>query len=92
MKKLIVVLVAMTIMFSSSAAFADRNNAVDVIADTFVLRPLGFATLVGGTVAYVVSLPIAAITKSTDTTSKIFVKDPYEYTFKRPIGDIQSNL
>ncbi|UCD34065.1 MAG: hypothetical protein JSU90_07120 [Nitrospiraceae bacterium] len=92
MKRLIVVLVALSLIFTSSMAFADKNNAVDVIADTFVLRILGFATLVGGSVAYVVSLPIAAVTKSTDTTSKIFVKDPYEYTFKRPIGEVESNL
>ena len=88
MKKVIVVLIALCMMLSSSVAFGAYDDELDVIGDALLLRPFGLAALVVGSVAYVVTLPIAAITKSVDTTTDVMVRKPYEYTFKRPIGDL----
>lgn len=90
MKKIIAVLLTLTlvIILSSSMAFADKDKDVDVMADALVLKPIGFAALIGGTAIFVISLPIAAITRSIGTTADVLVKQPFEYVFIRPIGEI----
>ncbi len=92
MKKICAILLAFVIVFTSSMAFALDGDATDVIADTFILRPLGFAATVAGGAVFVISLPMALITKSTDKTYKVLVKEPFEYTFVRPLGEIGSGL
>ncbi len=94
MKKIITVLLTLTIVIilSSSMAFADKDEAIDVMADALIFKPIGFAALVGGSAIFVITLPIAAITKSIDTTANVLVKQPFDYVFVRPIGEIKSNL
>ncbi len=92
MKKTVAVLLTLTIIFTSSMAFASERDSTNIIADTIILRPLGFAATVFGSAMFLVSLPMAAITKSTGTTYKALVKDPFEYTFVRPVGEIGSSL
>ena len=90
MKKILAVLLTVTlvIILSSSMAFADKDKDIDVVADVLLFKPIGLAALVGGSAIFVISLPIAAITRSIDTTSNILVKQPFEYVFVRPIGEI----
>ena len=90
-KKACVILIALMIMFSSSAVFAQPDE-IEVATDALILRPLGVAVLAGGSVTFIITLPIAAITKSVSTTAKVFVVDPFKFTFVRPIGDMRSNL
>jgi hypothetical protein len=92
MKKMCVVLMALCIMLSSSLAFGDQDDPIDVLFDSLLFRPLGAVTLVGGAIAYVISLPVAALTDSTETIKRELLTEPYEYTFVRPIGEIESNL
>lgn len=89
MKKILAVLLTLTlvIILSSSVAFADKDKDIDVIGDVLLFKPLGFAGLVGGSAIFVISLPIAAITRSIDTTLNVLVKRPFEYVFVRPIGE-----
>ena len=85
MKKMFIILLALLFVFSSiSIAFADDAA---VLADVFILRPLGIASLVGGSAVFVVSLPITAINRSISKSAKELVVDPFKYTFKRPIGE-----
>jgi hypothetical protein len=90
-KKACVILIALMIMFSSSAAFAAPDE-VDVAFDALIFRPIGVAVLVGGSVTFIITLPIAAITKSVPTTAEVFVENPFKYTFTRPIGDMRAEL
>ena len=62
----------------------DEPSAEDIILDVGVLRPAGLITLAAGTIIFVVSSPLALITKSTKTTAKKLVVEPYEFTFGRP--------
>jgi hypothetical protein len=98
MKKVFVILLTVLIVFTHSIAFARNEDAlkiasdtasVDIIVDILITRPIGFVGLVGGTAIFVLTLPIAAVTKSLDRTTQAFVKEPYEYTFVRPLGDIR---
>lgn len=88
MKKFAAILLIAVIALTSSGAFAASDvDAGSIILDTIALRPIGFASLLVGCVVYTVSLPIAAITHSTDSTYKVLVKGPFDYTFKRPVGE-----
>lgn len=93
MKKLLTVAIILVIVMTSSMVFAyEAGDPTNMMADTLVLRPLGFAALVAGSALYVVSLPAALITKSADKTFDTLVKKPYEYVFVRPVGELGSGL
>jgi hypothetical protein len=92
MKKFVVLIMSLAIILTSSMAFAAERDATNVMADVLFLRPIGVMALVVGAAAFAISLPAAAITHSTDNTYEVLVKDPYEYTFVRPVGEIGSGL
>jgi hypothetical protein len=88
MKKFIVLLVTLIIVFQSPVVFAAGDD-LNIIADLLIARPLGLVSLVIGSAVYIVSLPFVAFTQSGDEkVKKTFIEDPYHYTFKRPLGDI----
>lgn len=90
MKKILALFIVLTIAFTSSMAFnawGAEAAAEDAIVDIVVLRPAGFFVLLGGSVVYAVSWPLAYITNSVDTTKRVFVSEPFKYTFSRNIGE-----
>jgi len=93
MKKFYSILLIMVMLFSSAPAFAASSDidAVDVVIDTAILRPLGIVSTVLGSAFFIVSLPFAAITSSVGTSYEVLVKDPFVYTFRRPLGQIKKN-
>lgn len=66
------------------------QNFESVAVDVVVARPLWFAATVVGGALFVVSLPVAALSKSVDQTAKTLVVKPAHATFKRPLGDFSS--
>jgi hypothetical protein len=93
MKKIVAILITVLILASASLVYAaEQPDTTNIVADIVIVRPLGFAALIGGSVLYIVSLPIAAITHSTDRTYQALVKEPCEFVFKRPIGEFSSDL
>ena len=62
-------------------------DAGSMIADTFFGRPLGFAATIVGSAVFVVSIPFSALGGNTSTALQKLVKDPFLFTFKRPLGD-----
>ena len=91
MKKILLILLVFVILFSAAPAFAASSDidAIDIVVDVVALRPIGIVSTIFGSAFFVVSLPFAAITNSIDTSFDLLVKDPFEYTFKRPLGDIE---
>ena len=94
MKKVIVVLITLCIMLSSSMAFADDFkddvDGFDIAFDSVVFRPLGVVATVGGSILFFISLPISAITDSIEPAAELLVKEPYRFTFIRPLGEFRS--
>ncbi len=91
MKKMIVVVVMLTLVFTSSFAFA-VDDSTAIMGDALILKPVGAVVTIAGTVLFIVSWPLAAITNSSDHTFDVLVKQPYDYTFNRPLGEIPSAL
>jgi phosphate/sulfate permease len=93
MKKITAILLTVSIVLMSSMAFAaGSDDSSDVITDIIFLRPIGFVSTVLGTALYVIALPTAAATDSVDHVRETLVTKPYNYTFKRPVGEIESGL
>src|SRR5512143_3190723 len=59
-----------------------------LIADTVFLRPAGILAMGVGAAMSIVSFPFAAMTNSVDRIGQRYFVEPYEYTFVRPLGDV----
>lgn len=97
MKKLCILLLTIIIVLTHAIAFAeseyghklDRDTAAaDIVIDVLITRPVGFVGLVTGTAAFILTLPVAIATESVDRTRFAFIETPYDYTFHRPLGDV----
>jgi hypothetical protein len=91
MKKLLAVsliLVVVTLVLSLEGWAQTKNTADDLpLADLFLARPLGVAAGIMGTGLFIVSLPFTIPTKSTDKAAKMFISDPFRFSFSRPFPD-----
>jgi hypothetical protein len=93
MKKVFIILLTVAFIFTSTAVFAkEKPDGEYIVGDLVFLRPLGFCALVIGSTAFVLALPMAVITKSTRQSAEALVKKPFDYTFKRPLGEMESGL
>ena len=64
----------------------EDRNAVSMMFDLVLLRPLGLAATVIGTAFFVVSLPFSALGGNTGEAAKKLMVEPAKYTFTRPLG------
>lgn len=90
-KKLIAFLVIFALITSAVPVVAGEIDEADIIADALVVRPVSFASIVLGSVIFVVALPFSIPTGSVDTVGRHVVVAPYRYTFVRPLGDFDYN-
>ena len=64
----------------------EDRNAVSMMFDLVLLRPLGLAATVVGTAFFVVSLPFSVLGGNTGEAAKKLMVEPAKYTFTRPLG------
>ena len=89
--KLITALCAVAILsMGANSASAASDDDLKVAADTLVVRPVCLAATVVGTGLFVVSLPIAAISRSIKKTAHVLVIRPARATFTRRLGDMEA--
>jgi hypothetical protein len=74
------------VLAQSAAGTGDRGT--DMVLDLLILRPLGLLTAAFGSAAFVVSLPFTLPSGSTGAAACEMVKEPFAYTFTRPLGDL----
>ena len=92
MTKIIGCSMMIIVILYSAAAFAEGPyKSEEIVLDVIAARPLGLATLAIGTAFFIVSLPFAVISGSTDVTAKALLADPFNYTFTRPLGDFNNS-
>jgi hypothetical protein len=95
-KKSLVFLIAAVLLFTWAASPAlaaekqyitgEDRNAVSMIFDFVLLRPLGLAATVVGTAFFVVTLPFSVLGGNTGEAAKKLMVEPAKYTFTRPLG------
>lgn len=59
-----------------------------ILADVLILRPLGIVSSVVGLAGSLVALPFAASSNSGDLVARKLIKEPFDYTWCRPLGDM----
>jgi len=74
---------------SSTQASATPDPAM-VVADAIVVRPVCLVATIVGSAFFVVSLPIAATSKSVRKAADSLVVTPAKATFTRPLGDFNA--
>lgn len=84
------------VMVPASAAAQEDNTisgdkAADMVVDAVVIRPLGLAATLVGTVLTVVALPFTIPSGSVGASAHELIVRPAEYTFKRPLGDFSES-
>jgi len=83
-------LAAFAVPATNSSFARTRPDPAIVVADAIVVRPLCFVATIVGSVFFVVSLPIAATSRSVKPTADALVVTPARATFTRPLGDIEA--
>ena len=73
--------------FSAGTGQEGEASGEAMIADLLVMRPLGFVAMVTGSIFFVISYPFSATGGNADEASQKLVKDPADFTFKRPLGE-----
>lgn len=87
MKTFIAALLALSVLCTSTPLFAAAEGSGGaMIADAFIVRPVGIVAIVAGTAAFVASLPFSLISGSTGNAARTLVAAPAKFTFARPLG------
>ncbi|MBI5588723.1 MAG: hypothetical protein HY889_10220 [Deltaproteobacteria bacterium] len=91
MKKIAAILfIAVFLQVSTiyAAMEAREPSGEAIVFDVVLARPLGLATLVGGTAIFIAGLPFTLPTGSVGVSAKKLIADPFRFTFIRPVGEI----
>ena len=94
-KSVIIVMIAAMMIMPLAANAGEYFEAEDpsggaMMFDFAVVRPVGIVATAVGCVFFVISSPFAALGGNIDTAGEKLVKDPVNYTFKRPLGYFES--
>jgi hypothetical protein len=92
MKPIIILCAAAMSLATVTPTLASPQPDPDVVcADALIMRPALFAATVVGSAVFVVTLPIAALSKSVKSTAHALVVAPAKATFIRPLGDFDDH-
>jgi hypothetical protein len=89
MRKMAVVFMTCLLVLNSTAAFATETNDIMIVGDLLLARPLGIVATVVGSAVFFVSLPFTIPSGSVQHTGDVMVGEPFNFTFKRPLGDFR---
>lgn len=90
MKAKLVVTLCVLAMIWGSATPASADQGAAIIADVAIVRPVCFIATVVGSAFFVISLPLAATSRSVNRAARALVVAPAKATFTRPLGDLDS--
>ncbi len=94
MKRLIVFLLCFTFLVNvpvyslASEEKKEEPSASVIFLDVMLVRPLGIVSIALGTGVFIISLPFTIPTRTVGLAGKKLVKEPFLYTFARPVGDL----
>ena len=98
MKRMIILLMTFVFTLSLNMFVFARDDSLgnpsicEVAGDILVIRPLGLVRIgieaLAYAVAYTVSLPVTIPLKKVEAGTEFLIKDPYDFTFKRPLGEM----
>ena len=83
---------ALALIMATAQPCAAANDAdmMNMICDTVIVRPGCLVATAIGSAFFVISLPVAAMTKSIKPAAHALVVKPARATFVRPLGDLDA--
>lgn len=90
MKKRVIAVGCAVVIVLLAGGLARAGTPTEVAADAVVVRPVCFATMILGSVAFVVTLPFTAPCGGVHTAANALVIVPAQMTFVRELGDMDS--
>jgi len=67
--------------------YRSEPTAAAMIGDVLVVRPIALVGLGVTSLSFLISWPFSAMGGNSDQAKQKLLKDPVQYTFKRPLGD-----
>jgi hypothetical protein len=89
MRKVMISLVVCFLLLNATAAFAAETDDLMLVGDLVFVRPLGIVATVMGSAVFFVSLPFTIPSGSVLHTGDVMVGEPFNFTFRRPLGDFR---
>jgi hypothetical protein len=89
MKTKLISAILIIAMCTLCATPASATDDLDMIGDIVLVRPACLVATVLGTAIFVISLPIAASSRSIRRSAHTFVIRPARATFTRPLGNLE---
>jgi hypothetical protein len=94
-RKSLVMMIIATLIFISFGPVASAEeyfeaedpSGGEMLFDFALIRPVGIIATAVGSVCYVLSLPFSALGDNVDAAGEKLVKEPAQFTFKRPLGE-----
>lgn len=77
-----------SVAMAHDSSYNEEVSAEKMLADFFLVRPLGIAATIFGTVFFVVSSPFSAMGGNTQEVFEKTMAEPAAFTFKRPLGQL----
>ncbi|MBW1940712.1 MAG: hypothetical protein JRI28_04950 [Deltaproteobacteria bacterium] len=77
-----------SVAMAHDPSYDEEISAEKMLADFFLVRPLGIAATIFGTVFFVVSSPFSALGGNTQEVFEKTMAEPAAFTFKRPLGQL----
>ncbi len=94
---MVVMLISATLSLAPITALAQEETGVyglrneigaeAMIGDALIVRPVSLVCLGVSSLVFLIGWPFAALGGNQDMAKQKMLKDPVEFTFKRPLGD-----
>lgn len=82
------VMLSLAAIPAGAAAIKQEPSSTAVVYDVLLMRPLGLVATTVGTALFVVGLPFTIPSRSVKVSADKLVVAPFNFTFQRPIGDM----
>jgi hypothetical protein len=89
-RRAISIVCALALCMAGATSASAGTDPAAIVVDTALVRPGCLVATVLGSAFFVISLPIAAISKSVHSSANALVVVPAQATFTRPLGDLDA--
>lgn len=91
MGKIFIAILTLLVFSVSTPAYAsdEEVDSFNIVMDAALVRPLGLVSIAVGASLFILSLPFTAIGGDMDKAARVLVREPIDYTFRRPLGEFE---
>lgn len=91
-RTIILIMISFFVLSFNAQGFAYDNSlgepsVGEVVGDILWIRPLGFIGTAFEAIAFAISFPVTKSLKKTNEAKEFLIEDPYNFCFKRPLGE-----